>query len=33
MTLGSLIMELSTPPVLHYAPGPPAETAYTRWTL
>ncbi|HXT36044.1 MAG TPA: C45 family peptidase [Chloroflexota bacterium] len=33
MTLGSLIMELTTPPVLHYAPGPPAETAYTRWTL
>ncbi|HEY8282909.1 MAG TPA: C45 family peptidase [Chloroflexota bacterium] len=33
MTLGSLVMELSTPPVLHYAPGPPAETAYTRWTL
>jgi isopenicillin-N N-acyltransferase-like protein len=33
MTLGSLAMELSAPPVLHYAPGPPAETAYTRWTL
>lgn len=33
MTLGSLVMELSTPPVLHYAPGPPAETPYGRWTL
>lgn len=33
MTLGSLIMELTVPPVLHIAPGPPAETAYTRWTL
>jgi isopenicillin-N N-acyltransferase like protein len=33
MTLGSLVMKLTTPPVLHYAPGPPAETAYTRWTL
>ena len=33
MTLGSLVMELTTPPVLHYAPGPPAETAYGRWTL
>ncbi len=33
MTLGSLVMELSAPPILHYAPGPPAETAYSRWTL
>ncbi|MGH2386835.1 MAG: hypothetical protein ACRDIE_01425, partial [Chloroflexota bacterium] len=33
MTLGSLVMELTMPPVLHYAPGPPAETAYSRWTL
>jgi isopenicillin-N N-acyltransferase like protein len=33
MTLGSLVMELAGPPVLHYAPGPPAETAYTRWSL
>ncbi|HVA88328.1 MAG TPA: C45 family peptidase, partial [Chloroflexota bacterium] len=33
MTLGSLVMELTTPPVLHYAPGPPAETAYTQWVL
>ena len=28
MTLGSLIMELSAEPVLHIAPGPPAETPY-----
>ncbi|MDB5056660.1 MAG: family cysteine protease [Chloroflexi bacterium] len=33
MTLGSLIMELSIPPVLHVAAGPPAETDYTRWTF
>jgi hypothetical protein len=33
MTLGSLVMELSVPPVLNIAPGPPAETAYTRWTF
>lgn len=33
MTLGSLVMELSVPPVLHVAPGPPAETAYARWTF
>jgi isopenicillin-N N-acyltransferase like protein len=33
MTLGSLVMELSLPPVLHYAPGPPAETAYSRWAF
>jgi hypothetical protein len=30
MTLGSLVMELSTVPVLHIAPGPPADTPYTR---
>jgi isopenicillin-N N-acyltransferase like protein len=28
MTLGSLVMELSTNPVLHIAPGPPVETPY-----
>ena len=33
MTLGSVVMELSIPPVMHVAPGPPAETAYTRWTF
>jgi hypothetical protein len=30
MTLGSLVMELAARPVLHYAPGPPADTPYTR---
>ena len=30
MTLGSLIMELSSEPVLHIAPGPPADTPYTE---
>ncbi len=30
MTLGSLVMELAAHPVLHYAPGPPADTPYTR---
>jgi predicted choloylglycine hydrolase len=30
ITFGSLIMELSVPPVLHLAPGPPAETAYAE---
>ena len=30
MTLGSLVMELSTEPVLHIAPGPPADTPYSR---
>jgi predicted choloylglycine hydrolase len=30
MTLGSLVMELSAVPVLHIAPGPPADTPYTR---
>jgi isopenicillin-N N-acyltransferase like protein len=29
MTLGSLIMELSAEPVLHIAPGPPADTPYS----
>jgi hypothetical protein len=29
MTLGSLIMELSAEPVLHIAPGPPADTSYS----
>ena len=29
MTLGSLVMELSADPVLHIAPGPPADTPYT----
>jgi predicted choloylglycine hydrolase len=33
MTLGSLVMELSVPPVLHLAPGPPAETPYRSWTF
>ena len=33
MTLGSLVMELSHPPVLHFAPGPPAESVYTRYTF
>jgi len=33
MTLGSLVMELSIPPVLHLSPGPPAETAYRRWAF
>jgi len=28
MTLGSLVMELSTDPLLHVAPGPPADTPY-----
>lgn len=28
MTLGSVIMELSSEPVLHIAPGPPADTPY-----
>jgi isopenicillin-N N-acyltransferase-like protein len=30
MTLGSLIMDLAPDPVLHIAPGPPAETAYSE---
>ncbi len=30
MTLGSLIMELSSEPVVHVAPGPPADTPYTE---
>jgi isopenicillin-N N-acyltransferase like protein len=30
MTLGSVIMELSSEPVLHIAPGPPADTPYTK---
>jgi isopenicillin-N N-acyltransferase-like protein len=29
MTLGSLVMELSSEPVMHIAPGPPAETPYS----
>ena len=33
MTLGSLVMQLSVPPVLDLAPGPPAETRYDRWTF
>ncbi len=33
MTLGSLVMELSLPSVVHLAAGPPAETAYRTWTL
>ena len=30
MTLGSLVMELSAEPVLHFAPGPPADTPYSE---
>ncbi len=30
MTLGSVIMELSSEPVLHIAPGPPADTPYNE---
>jgi isopenicillin-N N-acyltransferase like protein len=30
LTLGSLIIELSAQPVLHIAPGPPADTPYTE---
>lgn len=33
MTLGSVVMELSVPSVMHFAPGPPAETPYSRWTF
>jgi hypothetical protein len=31
MTLGSLVMELALPPILHLSPGPPAETPYREW--
>jgi hypothetical protein len=31
MTVGSLVMELGTQPVLHLAPGPPASTPYTTF--
>ena len=30
MTLGSVVMELSAEPVLHVAPGPPADTRYVE---
>jgi len=30
MTMGSLVMELSAEPVLHFAPGPPADTPYSE---
>lgn len=33
MTLGSLVMELSQPPVLHLSPGPPSDTAYRTWAF
>jgi hypothetical protein len=33
LSLGSLVMELSVPPILHLAPGPPAETDYKTWTF
>jgi hypothetical protein len=33
MTFGSLIMELSAEPELHIAPGPPADTPYSRVTF
>ncbi len=29
----SVVMELSTPPVLHVAPGPPSRTKYERYTF
>ena len=32
MTLGSLVMELDLS-ALHFAPGPPAEEAYSVWTF
>jgi hypothetical protein len=32
-TAGSMVMELSAPPVLHLAPGPGAVTEYRRWTF
>src|SRR5207249_9925892 len=30
MTLGSLVMELSADPELHFAPGPPTDTSYSE---
>jgi hypothetical protein len=33
VTLGSLVMELGRPAVLHLAPGPPAETEYHTFVL
>jgi isopenicillin-N N-acyltransferase-like protein len=33
ITFGSLIMELSVPPVLRLAPGPPAHTEYQTYTF
>jgi hypothetical protein len=33
ITLGCLIMELSTPPVLHLAPGPPCSTSFKTYTF
>ena len=33
MTLGSLVMQLSSSPLLDLAAGPPAETTYSRWTF
>jgi predicted choloylglycine hydrolase len=33
ITFGSVIMELSVPPILHLAPGPPAETAYRTYAF
>ena len=30
MTMGSLVLELSAEPVLHFAPGPPADTPYSE---
>jgi isopenicillin-N N-acyltransferase-like protein len=32
-TFGSVVYELSVPPVLHLAPGPPAVTEYRAWTF
>jgi hypothetical protein len=32
-TGGSIVMELSVPPVVHLAPGPPAVTEYKTWTF
>jgi len=33
LTLGCSIVELSSPPVLHLAPGPPCSTAFHRFTF
>jgi hypothetical protein len=33
ITLGCLIMELSLPPVLHVAPGPPCSTPFATYAF